>query len=62
MDASSLDVERSGDDTAITNDKGSDQQELLDWNDPREKRNPKNWSMPSRTFHTTLPSLLSFEM
>jgi hypothetical protein len=62
MGASSLGVERSGDDTIITNDKEPDHEKLLDWNDPREKRNPKNWSMPSRIFHTTLPSLLAFEM
>jgi hypothetical protein len=62
MDASAFDVERPGDNTTITNDKSSDQKELLDWNDPREKRNPKNWSMPSRIYHTTLPSLLAFEM
>jgi hypothetical protein len=61
MGASSFDVERSGD-TVITNDKGPDQEKLLDWNDPCEKRNPKNWSMPSRIFHTTLPSFLAFEM
>jgi hypothetical protein len=62
MGALSLDVERSGDDTIIINDKEPDQEKLLDWNDPREKRNPKNWSMPSRIFHTMLPSFLSFEM
>lgn len=62
MGASAFDVERPGDNTTITNDKSSNQKELLDWNDPREKRNPKNWSMPSRIYHTTLPSLLAFEM
>jgi hypothetical protein len=62
MGASAFDVERPGDNTTITNDKSSDQKELLDWNDPREKRNPKNWSMPSRIYPTTLPSLLAFEM
>ena len=62
MGASSFDVEGPGDNTTITNEKSSDREGLLDWNDPREKRNPKNWSMPSRIYHTTLPSLLAFEM
>jgi hypothetical protein len=62
MGSSSFDVEKPGDNTTITNDKTSDQEEALDWNDPREKRNPKNWSMPSRIYHTALPSVLAFEM
>ena len=62
MGDSPLDVEKSDNDTAIAIDKTSDGEKSLDWNDPREKRNPKNWSMPKRIFHTTLPSLLAFEM
>jgi hypothetical protein len=57
-----LDIEKSSNDTTVTADKASDVEKPLDWNDPREKRNPKNWSMPKRIFHTTLPSLLAFEM
>jgi hypothetical protein len=56
------DIEKSSNDKAGAADKFSDDENLLDWNDPQEKRNPKNWSMPKRIFHTTLPSLLSFEM
>jgi hypothetical protein len=62
MSALPLDVERSSNGTAVAADKVSEEEKPLDWNDPREKRNPKNWSMRKRIFHTTLPSLLAFEM
>jgi hypothetical protein len=62
MGALSFDEERSGDNVTVSNDQGRDQEKPLDWNDPREKRNPKNWSMPSRIYHTALPSFLAFEM
>lgn len=62
MDILPPDIEKSSNDKADAADNCSDDEKPLDWNDPREKRNPKNWSMPKRIFHTTLPSLLAFEM
>lgn len=34
----------------------------IPWNDPREKRNPHNWSFPKKLFHTAVPCLLAFQM
>ncbi len=61
----SVDIEKSsGDSSTIAVSKFPDAiaVESIAWNDPREKRNPKNWSMPKRVFHTALPSILAFEM
>lgn len=33
-----------------------------DWNDHLEKRNPKNWTLHQRIFHTIIPCLISFEV
>lgn len=62
MDALPSDIEKSSNDTAVPVHNAADDEKPLDWNDAREKRNPKNWSMPKRIYHTALPSLLAFEM
>ena len=62
MGALPLDIEKPGNGTTGAADMVADEEKPLDWNDPREMRNPKNWSMAKRVFHTTLPSLLAFEM
>jgi hypothetical protein len=62
MDALPPDTENlSHGQTAVT-DRTFNEEKPPDWNDPREKRNPKNWSMPKKIYHTTLPSFLAFEM
>ena len=35
---------------------------LTHWDDPNEKRNPKNWKTPKRIFHTLIPCLIAFEV
>lgn len=35
---------------------------LVNWDDPNEKRNPKNWKIPKRIFHTIIPCLIGFEV
>lgn len=62
MAGSLVDMEKSSNNATLATDDVSNEEKPLEWNDPREKRNPKNWSMPKRIFHTTLPSLLAFEM
>lgn len=37
-------------------------QQVLAWDDPREQRNPHNWSTLIRTIHTAIPCFLSFVM
>ena len=32
----------------------------IDWNDPRETRNAKNWPLGKRIFHTAIPCIISF--
>ncbi|GAM91579.1 hypothetical protein ANO11243_096310 [Dothideomycetidae sp. 11243] len=32
------------------------------WDDPSETRNPANWSIPSKIFHTILPCFLAFTL
>jgi hypothetical protein len=62
MGALPPDIEKFSDEPIAATDRASDEEKPLDWNDPREKRNPKNWSMSKRIYHTTLPSFLAFEM
>ncbi|KAK1676884.1 major facilitator superfamily domain-containing protein [Colletotrichum godetiae] len=60
MDRPEEDVEKkAGEDS--TSFKDGDQQRLS-WDDPRESRNPKNWSFPSKLFHTAIPCFLAFEI
>jgi len=35
---------------------------LTDWNNPSEKRNPQNWKIPKKIFHTLIPCLIAFEV
>ena len=62
MGALPPDIERLRDGPAAATDKIFNEEKSLDWNGPWEKRNPKNWSMPKKIYHTTLPSILAFEM
>ncbi|KPI39049.1 Polyamine transporter 4 [Cyphellophora attinorum] len=32
------------------------------WDDPTEKRNPKNWPLFAKIFHTVIPCVISFEV
>ncbi|KAF4783414.1 major facilitator superfamily transporter [Colletotrichum scovillei] len=60
MDRSEEDVEKkAGEDSTSFEDGG---QQQLAWDDPRELRNPKNWSFLSRLFHTAIPCFLAFEI
>ncbi|KAF2971794.1 hypothetical protein GQX73_g1780 [Xylaria multiplex] len=34
----------------------------ISYDDPRDTRNPRNWSLASRIFHTVVPGLLAFEI
>ena len=39
-----------------------DEVPLIAWDDPREKRNPKNWPLYDRIFHTIVPCFIAFEV
>lgn len=36
--------------------------EKIDWDDPREKRNPHNWHVAYRILHSVVPCVLTFWM
>jgi hypothetical protein len=38
------------------------QVEDMEWDNPREKRNPKNWPLWKKLFHTAVPCILAFVM
>ncbi|OLN83345.1 Polyamine transporter 4-like protein 2 [Colletotrichum chlorophyti] len=55
------DIEKSaGDDTTSFED--ARVQPQIQWSDPRESRNPKNWSLPMKLLHTAIPCFLAFEI
>lgn len=37
-----------------------EQAEIVHWDDPRETRNPRNWTTASRLYHTIVPGLSAF--
>lgn len=36
--------------------------ESIEWDDPREVRNPQNWPFWQKLFHTAVPCILAFVM
>lgn len=36
--------------------------EPIPWEDPRERRNPHNWPIWKKLFHTVVPCILAFVM
>jgi hypothetical protein len=36
--------------------------ETIDWDNPQEKRNPQNWPVWKKLFHTAVPCILAFVM
>ncbi|KAI8219381.1 hypothetical protein K4K55_012217, partial [Colletotrichum sp. SAR 10_96] len=61
LEPPSEDIEKqSGNDTTSLED-GTQAQQLLAWDDPREKRNPQNWSHLVKVLHTMIPCFLAFE-
>ncbi|KAF5521393.1 Polyamine transporter 4 [Colletotrichum aenigma] len=62
LEPSSEDIEKqSGNDTTSLED-GTQSQQPLAWDDPREKRNPQNWSHLAKVLHTMIPCFLAFEI
>ena len=60
-----LDIEKSSEDSGIVAEArvpDATPVEGFVWGDPREKRNPKNWSTSKRVFHNAFPSMLAFQM
>ncbi|KAJ0371578.1 hypothetical protein COL26b_009563 [Colletotrichum chrysophilum] len=62
LEPPSEDIEKqSGNDTTSLED-GTQAQQPLAWDDPREKRNPRNWSHLVKVLHTMIPCFLAFEI
>ncbi|KZL64292.1 mfs polyamine [Colletotrichum incanum] len=60
-DAAAEDVEKQAEND-ITSSEEDAQQPRIAWDDPREKRNPKNWSAAMKILHTAIPCFLAFEI
>lgn len=61
-DHTTQDIEKQTEtDTTSTQDGGQQQQQVA-WDDPRETRNPKNWSTAMKILHSAIPCFLAFEM
>lgn len=54
------DVEKQTEDDTTSQEDGARQS--IAWDDPRETRNPKNWSTLVKILHTAIPCFLAFEM
>ncbi|TKW53541.1 Polyamine transporter 4 [Colletotrichum tanaceti] len=67
-DDTAQDVEKqSKADTASSDEDGGQQeqqqqQQQVAWDDPRETRNPRNWSLAMKILHSAIPCFLSFEI
>ncbi|KAF2122418.1 putative MFS polyamine transporter [Lophiotrema nucula] len=44
----------------MASDKITSESQSVPWEDPKESRNPKNWTMPSKLFHISVPCVNSF--
>lgn len=48
--------------TPIPNETPTTTAEMIEWDSPNEKRNPRNWLLAKKILHTAFPCLLAFWM
>ncbi|TQN66848.1 Polyamine transporter 4 [Colletotrichum shisoi] len=56
------DVEKQTETDTTSTEDGGQQQQQVAWDDPRETRNPKNWSTAMKILHSVIPCFLAFEI
>ncbi|GJC94845.1 major facilitator superfamily transporter [Colletotrichum higginsianum] len=61
-DHTAQDVEKQTETDTTSTEDGGQQQQQAAWDDPRETRNPKNWSTAMKILHSAIPCFLAFEI
>ncbi|KAK6209802.1 MFS polyamine transporter [Colletotrichum tabaci] len=61
-DHTTQDVEKQTETDTTSTEDGGQQQQQVAWDDPRETRNPKNWSTAMKILHSAIPCFLAFEI